>query len=111
VSVFCCDDGFFCVEQDAASLVALASGGPSDNMSLQRLSLRHCKRFSDACAPLVLKVLLKVAEDKTASPVSSSSSGTASLDLDLRDTRATPKASAQIEAQSGGLLKIAATIA
>lgn len=99
------------MEQDAASLVALASGGPSDNMSLQRLSLRHCKRLSDACAPLVFKVLLKVVDDKKARPVSSSSSGTISLDLDLRDTRATPTASALIEAQSGGFLKIAATIA
>ena len=105
------------VSQDAANLVALANGGPADKRSLQKLSLRHCNRLSDACAALVLEVLMTAAREKKASsicgPNGSGSryiSGTLALALDLRDTRATPgPASARIEAQSGGLLKISVT--
>ena len=102
------------VSQDAANLVALANGGPADKRSLQKLSLRHCNRLSDACAALVLEVLMTAAREKKASsicgPNGRYNSGTLALALDLRDTRATPgPASARIEAQSGGLLKISGT--
>ena len=105
------------VSQDAANLVALANGGPADKRSLQKLSLRHCNRLSDACAALVLEVLMTAAREKKASSIcgpngsgSRYNSGTLALALDLRDTRATPgPASARIEAQSGGLLKISGT--
>jgi len=105
------------VSQDAANLVALANGGPADKRSLQKLSLRHCNRLSDACAALVLEVLMTAAREKKASSICGPNgsggrynSGTLALALDLRDTRATPgPASARIEAQSKGLLKISVT--
>ena len=106
------------VSQDAANLVALANGGPADKRSLQKLSLRHCNRLSDACAALVLEVLMTAAKEKQASSICGpngsggryNSGSTLALALDLRDTRATPgPASARIEAQSKGLLKISVT--